>query len=342
MLVYPKVEIRWSPSGALVQDTFITLNNDCNADVDVQLFIVCETGAHIDNTFTVTENQPLYWSACTGDPLSLSPWTVLGDAYPDPEGSGDLIMRGFALVWAINMEYEEIRWNHLYGGATIVDYRGGSGWEYSAYSFPVVDPFIQNGQQSGSPGELYLDGDEYATGFDKLLLDFFASGSWALSTAAFGATVDTDLTLLILHNDLRQEGEGGRTTKVVFSVWNENETLFSGMEYCIDGWDETLLSLLGGHFLRQNLHTDKGRARIDGKGSVVCPGSTDESLLGVAAKMLAFDGGDLTGTSGAMLAGAGEQDATIFFDVQELAPEKADCEDRDEKGSSATTRQGRL
>jgi hypothetical protein len=251
-------------------------------------------------------------------------------------------MRGYIVLWAIDINYEEMRWNHLYGGATIVDYRDASAWEYSAYAFPVVDPFVHNGEQSGTPSELHLDGDEYAYGFDKLVFDFFAAGSTALSVDMVGTVVDTDLTLLILHNDLRQDGMGLRTTKAVFQIWNENETAFSGMEFCIEQWHEALLSALGGHFLLQNLHTDKGRARINGVDSVLCPGSTDDVLVGVAARLLTFNGGQDACMTGVSLAGGGEQEAIIFYDPHHLAPEKADPGQTTEGEGAAGTTQERF
>jgi hypothetical protein len=340
LLVYPKIEIRWDCTGELVQDTFVTLNNDFNADVDIQMFLICETGSKVNNTFTLTQNEATYWSACTGHPMSLSPWTVLDEPYADPEGSDDLVLRGHLLLWAIDREYQEIRWNHLYGGATIVNYRDGSAWEYNAYAFPVVDPFVENGQPSGTPGMLNLDGEEYAFGLSNLLLDFFASGSTGLSSDTYGVTVDTDLTLLILGHDLRQEGTGPRATKASFDVWNANEVRFSGMEHCVYAWDQTLLGLLGGHFLRQNLHTDKGCARITGLASGLCTDSTDESLLGVAAKMLFADSEEIS-ASGTNLAGAGEMAAVIEYDVQELSPEKADRDDSGDAEGSGAGIQGR-
>ncbi len=329
LLVYPKVELRWDARGVLTQDTFITLNNDYNQDVDIQLYFVSETCTRVDNVFTLTKNQPVYWSAATGLPKGVSPWTVLGDPYPDPEGSGDLIMRGYILLWAVSNDPDtsgwEIRWNHLYGGATIVDYENGTAWEYNAYAFAVVNDAIPNGGVTGSEGILNLNGVEYAFGFEKLLLDFFASGSLAFSGGGRMVSHDTDLTLLIVTNDLRQETTGPRTTKAKFEIWNQNEVGFSGMEYCITKWDENLLSAKGGHFLIQNLQTDKGRARISGLQSAVCDHppvmSTSESLLGVAAKVLLFDNTYLA-LSGTNLFGSGTKAATIWYDIPEAPPEK--------------------
>lgn len=288
LLVYPKVEVRWDQAGNLIQDTFITINNDWGADVQLQMYFVSETCNDVDNVISLTANEPAHWSVATGLPKGVSPWTVLGDPYPDPEGSGELIMRGYVLAWAIDSgSYAQIRWNHLSGAATIVQYYDRDAWEYDAYAFRAVTG--AHGEPVGTAGTLQLDDTEYESGYEMLLLDFFASGSDAFSHGAHHVTHDTDLTLLIVNNDLRLDSLGPNTTKARFEIFNENELLFSGMEFCMTKWDEMLLSLRGGHFHVAALQTDKGRARIRGVESEVCPDSTQQSLLGVAAKLLVFE-----------------------------------------------------
>ncbi len=289
LLIWPKIELRWNSSQELVQDTFVTLNNDQNGPVDVQLYLVSEPCQATDNLVPLTKNEPAYWSSLTGLPKGVSPFTVLGDPYPDPEGSGDYILRGYLLGWAVGAEGEQIVWNHLYGGATIVDYRASEAWEYNAYAFQVVDG-TPEGTGVGTPGTLNLNGTEYDSGFANLLLDFFAVGSDAFGMYPYAVSHDTDLTLLILDNDLRQDGATPPITKAKFDIWNANETGLSGLAYCIQKWDERLLSVVGGHFLVENLQTDKGRARITGMASTFCDydslQSVDTSLVGVAVKVL--------------------------------------------------------
>ncbi len=327
LLIYPKVELRWDSSQNLIQDTFITINNDYNAGVDIQLYFVSETCTNVDNTITLTKNEPAYWSAYSGAPKGVSPFTVLGDPYPDPEEPSEYILRGYVIAWAIGEAYEQVSWNHLYGGATIVDYDNGEAWEYNAFTFQVLDSTLLPGEPVGTPGILNLDGVEYDSGFDILLLDFFASGSDAFSGGGGNVYHDTDLTLMILDNDVTQDAPTPPTTKAKFSIWNQNEVGFSGMEYCFTKWYQTLLSTQGGHFLVENLQTDKGRARIDGMASIVCDyedpegnliESVDASLLGVAAKFLDF--GSREARAGTNLFGAGVQNAVIKYDVLPAPP----------------------
>jgi hypothetical protein len=328
LLVYPKVDVRWNDDGYLVQDTFITLNNDYNGDVFVQLYFVNENCTNVDNQFLLTHNQPVYWAASTGEPKGVSPWGVLGDPIPDPEGSGDMILRGYILAWAVDNTGAQIRWNHLYGTATIVNYRDPSAWEYNAYAFPVIvagNGTPLQGAQVGTPGTILLNGVQYASGFQFLLLDFFASGSLAFTGDRRVVVNDTDLALMILSNDLRQETTGPFTTKALFLIWNEEETQFSGMEFCFTKFNEELLSHRGGHFLVNNLQTAKGRARIQGvKSDTVCgvdAHSDAYSLLGVQTKVLCFLPGQNRTTAGGNLFGSGFMNATIQYDIAPAPPE---------------------
>jgi hypothetical protein len=157
-------------------------------------------------------------------------------------------------------------------------------------------------------------------------------------------SVDTDLTLLPISVDLRQETDGPVTTKAHFDVWNEEEIKFSGAYRCITCWDQWLLSRHGipNHFTRANLQTNKGKARIDGIASQLCDYDNDPkdqkalgddindivsrpaSLLGVAMKQLTFGGpgnvaSDTTpvgvARAGTMLHGMGSEAGEIKVDV---------------------------
>ena len=240
------------------------------------------------------------------------------------------------MAWAVDTNNEEIRWNHLKGDALLVNYDAPGAWEYNAYAFQIQS--VAHGEPSGTPGELRLDGTEYAACFDYLMLDFYASGADALTGGPdVEIEVDTDLTLLPMLIDLRQDGEGDLVTKAKFDIWNQNEVKFSGTERCVYCWDQTLLSMyeIPNHFLRQHLQTNKGKARIDGMASIVCgdleqpPGgrsmlSVDAPLLGVAAKVLDFYTSLVPdrGYAGMTLVGMGEQPGVLRYDLLAPPPEQ--------------------
>jgi len=347
LLIFSKVEIRWDAAGNLLQDTFIDISNDYPADVLVQMYFfngdapldaeydefgVMIERAHlghnwVDNQILLTANEPTYWSAMTGMPKGTSPFAMLdpGDPIgrPAPDGSGDRVMRGMVIAYAVNADGNEIRWNHLKGDAMIVNYDNEAAWEYNAWAFAAVTDGHTHGAELDTPfGQLDIDGVEYVEGFDTLLLDFYSVGSLGLSGETTAVTVDTDLTLFSVDADFRQESEGPVCFKAHFDIWNMNEVKFSGTHRCICAWDQALLSSYDApnHFLIGYIHTDKGKARIDGVQSVVCPGSEAASILGVSAKMLAFGAADF-GMAGSNLIGMGYESTQILVDIVEIPDE---------------------
>jgi hypothetical protein len=365
LLMYSKVDIRWDAAGFLTQDTFISICNDYPEDVKVQMYFVngdaplAANGAErahlgwnwVDNEILLTMNEPTCWSAVTGQPEGVSPFASALDpgfppGRPDPE-TGGRMMRGFIYAWATNAENQEIRWNHLAGTATIINYLRATAWEYNAWSYQIVSA-VANGAQTGTPGVLNMDGIEYAQPFDQLLFQFQAVGSNGYSGPRL-VTSDTDVTLHAVSADLRQETDGPITTKAHYDVWNNNEVKFSGAYRCITCWDETLLSNYGipNHFLLQNLQTDCGKARIDGLYSQLCnldfdpsnnnnfpfppaPGdnidprdivSEDAAIIGLVAKQLSFDGGAAFAAAGTNMHGMGVQSAVVQYDTLSSPPE---------------------
>jgi hypothetical protein len=347
LLVYPKVEIQWAPEGdgyVVTQDTFLTIVNDFPADVKVQYYFVngdepldpvfccdpeelVERGHPgwnwVDCQNILTDDQSIYWSALTGNPHGCQPFTVLdpGDppGRPNLDGmpempNGRRYLRGFVVAWAVNDAGEEIRWNHLSGTATLVNYYKGTAWEYNAYAFRALTSAPQGSASDGVPGQLLMNGEEYDMNYNILVLDFFAEDSDPFKTYN---DISTDLTLMVMELDLRQDNDGPVTTKAKFDIWNSNEVRFSGTERCITCWDQTLLGDYDApnHFLVDNLQSDKGKARIDGLGSTVCPLSQDSALLGVEAKFIKFDGGDRAAAGSTMVGQGEDTTAGIRYDI---------------------------
>ncbi len=366
LLIFPKVEIRWDAQGNVIQDTFIDMTNDYPGDVQVQMYFINGDApleafdgerAHpgwnaVDVGIYLTGNQPTYWSALTGQPHGVSPFTILdpgppaGRPAPEP-GSTDRVMRGYIIAWAVDNIGQEIRWNHLKGDVTIVNYALGTAWEYNAYTFATAESLTtpHGGVLPGDVGHLMLDGSEYEPSFALLLLDFYAVGADSFSKPGNSVFINTDLTLFPVDVDLRQETDGPVTTKASFTVWNMNETKLTGLDRCITCWDQTLLSQYGvpNHFLRSNLQTDKGKAQIEGLASQLCnfdydPGdqlplgddprdivSQAASLLGVVAKQLTFSSGDYA-VAGTNLIGMGTENAEIQVDFGFIPPSRPEID----------------
>lgn len=213
LLVFPKIELKWDAQGNLIQDTFITLNNDFTSGVQIKLFFVAhpldpevDCQFWVDNDIMLTENEPTYWSVRTGLPKGVSPFTVISDAMhpdPDPRNPGGLRMHGWVVAWAVDGNFQEIRWNHLYGGATIVRYDHGDAWEYSAAAFRGLI-----GDETGDLllepyGQLDLDGDEYDWMPSMLVFDFYAPDAVLISKDGRQIRVlDSDLAIWLGINNL--------------------------------------------------------------------------------------------------------------------------------------------
>ncbi|MCP4591279.1 MAG: hypothetical protein GY842_11065 [bacterium] len=197
-------------------------------------------------------------------------------------------------MWATTDTGEEIRWNHLKGDAVIINYMAGAAWEYTTFAYATGTNNVANGAETdGTPGQLKMDGEEYVKNFTALLFDFYASNGRPFDTGQ----LDTDLTLLVLGVDLRQDDEQELPpvpvcTKPRFKIWNEEETDFVYDQRCVCCWDQAHLSHYAvpglNIFMREFLQTDKGYARVQGVGSGLCPDSVDAPLLGVAFKLMSF------------------------------------------------------
>lgn len=305
----------------------------------------------VDVGISLTGHQPTYWSAATGQPQGVSPFTILDPGTPPGrpamDGTTDRVLRGYIVAWAVDPNGVEIRWNHLKGDAVTVNYALGTAWEYTTYSFAVVNGSANGAPTGLTPGQLDLDGIEYDQGYETLLLDFYSS--------IVGGTFDTELTLLPVSVDLRQETEGPVATKASFTIWNQNEVKLTGMDRCITCWDSTFVSQYGvpNHFLLDNLQTSKGKAQIVGVPSKLCdfdydPGdictqnalaadptasgadptcdprdilSQDASLLGVAMKQFQVNSNGYD-TAGMNLVGMGYKAATIKADFAGSPPDE--------------------
>jgi hypothetical protein len=373
LLVYPKIELKWDALGRLKQDTVLTIVNDYPA-VHVQWYFIngdpplaavvspappfgVLERAHrgwnwMDCQVELTEDESTYIAMSTGLPMGCQPFTTLDPGVPpgrpDPDAPpGHRMLRGYAIAFAVNAAGEDIMWNHLSGGGILIDYTLPAAWDYGAYAFQRSETPRERVAGHIAEGVLHLDGTEYDECFDKLLLDFFAVDSGAFSRPGLGVTVtlDTDLTLLPVSADLRQdvEGRGPVTTKAKFDIWNENEDFLSGTTRCITCWDQALLSTYDppNNFLLSSLHTHKGKARINGIASEVCENcefirvcnssppftcqwievceleSESACLLGVAAKFLDYTGA-ISGTAyaGNNVVGIGKESATILYDIR--------------------------
>lgn len=317
LLIFPYVEVRYNAAGDVVQDTFLEVSNDYNSGgVHLLTYFVSDDCAKLYSDRDLTKNQPVYWSAATGQPFGLAPiFAVPGGKKLDPQ-TGEWVVRGHFFCFATDDGGQPIRWNHLTGEATVVRYTDHVAWTYSPYAFRALTGV--HGDPVGTAGELKLDGEHYDLSFNRLLMEFFTVGSSAMSGGGKIITHDTQLTLMINDLDVRQE-KVDFYTKALFQIWNEDEASFA-TEYCMPCWYSTSLSDLGVAFSLPVLGFDRARAGIDGIASpLVCDQplqivTGEHALLGVATKILAYNNGKVA-LAGGSLPGTGTQAAVIRYDV---------------------------
>ncbi len=338
LVIFSKIEVIVDPFGQVIQDTFLSLTNDFNEDVDVQLyFINGDSWTNVDTQITLTANQPIFWSSHNGNPAgdgvgsgNVSPFSSAGP--PIVDDFGNLVYRGYAMAWAVDFDNLPIRWNHLSGSGMTVNYQLGTSYEYNAWSSQVGSG-VPHGAAVAADGTINMDGTAqgYAQPYNELLLNFFAPGA-PLVSQLFPPTgaivVDTDLTLHLVDADLRMDGIP-RRTKATINVWNMNETKFSNTRRCITCWDQTPLSqyadnaFIPNNFLLQNIQTAAGKARIDGTAAFECDDFlTSEALpmLGISHKLIVMEAG--LSAAGSNLVGMGVESATIQYDALAGGPDE--------------------
>jgi hypothetical protein len=337
LLIFSKVEVVIGSGGNIERDTFISVTNDFPTAVGFQMYYIGVKDRGLDRLdeewkisdvgLTLTQDQPIYFSAATGlGTIGVSPFSVI-----DSDGNMGGTWRGMIYGWAVDANGEPVRHNHLAGHGTIVDYSGWA-WEYNSFAFAA-----RNNPAAGGSLSIGNAGD-YVAAYSQLLLNFQAAGSTAWSARipgsnppAFSSEVvsNTEVTLHPVSADLRENSDADAIlTKAQYDVWNENEVKFSGAFKCVYCWNSTLLSYYGNpnHFFVNTLQTNHGKARISGVASPLCvivrydndgnavkQNSVDAALLGVAVRYLAIDSSDANAAAGSNLVGMGYADAQILY-----------------------------
>jgi len=282
VLIFPLVDTQ---NGAR---TFIKIGNDANAAVDLKCYWVkvdgriavapdCEEAlgeatlaklppqqAPTDFVLELTRNQAVMFDAATG--------SNDGDPRPvraAPFGSGI----GYLACWAVDANNAQINWNFLTGQAIVVDGMNtpGRAIEYNAYTIGARSG--SQGAKVGPAGTLVFDAKSYDSMPLYLTYNFPAVG--------FDGFVNLDLFLLQGSQNFKTMTKAHHVTKANFSVWNENETPFSGVSTCAWCYKETFLtSLNNGNFMTWfGLGSSVGRLRVQGVNSAACaPDLTDYQI----------------------------------------------------------------
>jgi len=332
LLIWPKVQTNDG------NETYIIINNNSPKDVHVQ----CYWEVKYDRSDPVSQcildpfvihifgNAPVVFRASDGSSLD-------GRAVG---GAMDISEKGALKCWAVDPTAgKQISWNHLTGFAIIVNSDvistdaktpPSSAWEYSAWRFAAnvidssgnfADGFwvgaVTDGASSNvlklkasptmivdpakCPGPDYtaagcsLPNAAYDACPKYLTFDFLAepSGPSKADGLAFN-----NLALVPCKEDLIDP-----STKITYTIWNENEVKYMGLYQCANCTYETYLGKLAAprnlkYFQMKTLHTPSGHLRVQGLASSKCgTDSVSTPLVGVLSAT--FRGTqDIYGTTG--------------------------------------------
>lgn len=192
--------------------------------------------------------------------------------------------------------------------------------EISYYCVPQVNPDNCTLADSYYNEGCYIKDGIYDACPKYLTFDFLAEPS-SVGTDGYAYN---HLTLLPCREDLRYDGDEATAgfdfvTRLSFSVWNENEVKYTGMQYCAHCDGSGLTGHLGGYesylgnlkvgglnfFQQKYLHTPSGRFRVEGKSATetgICGsgGAKPTALIGVMSSRLVNMGmasRDIVGTT---------------------------------------------
>ena len=301
LLVFPKIEVFFDAAeGTPIIDTYVSIGNDQSAAVSVKCYWMDNNQTIDDFEFNLTANQPVFFTASQ---YSASDWVAAGNVEVPPfRGIGSLV------CFAVTREGDnQLKWNHLYGSATIVTiptFDTPYAAQYNAYSFAVP------GAVGGTPGQLDLNGSATA-GYDAcpqyLVANFYPAALWfGMPPFPPMGMWRPDLTLWPCRQDLRQD-RTPTCTKAKFDVWNGNEIKFTGAYQCFKCFFEGFLDDMGtddtntdltkqlypappkgyqrgpgfgwSHFIETTLRTDTARFRVQGVRSSVCDSGKTRGCL---------------------------------------------------------------
>lgn len=346
-LVYiSKIDARWDAQGNLMQDTFVHLTNTSSMPVRIQMYFVNgddplpagdderpHPGWNVLNTqIDLTPHQPVSWSAVHGDDLLGVPqWVDLDPGpppgRPDPTFGGRML-RGFIVAWAVDELCREVAGDALMADAMLINYHSvfTYTWGYHGHHLPNIAD-VPFGEPSPTPGVLEIGNLlEFPAGFAQLSFISPTGNSNAYDVQGYVVENATDATLHQVSADFTAGSPGPFTSRAHYLIWNQNESLFTGMYTCVTCWDQSFLTVYPAPILWPVtvLETNVAAAQIDGSASVTCDGeslSVDASMLGLVSNVLFIDGlVNEYAWVGHNMFGQGEEEAEVRAELCEPCP----------------------
>lgn len=250
------------------KNTVVRITNDNTAAITVKCYYGQYTGnpyikPTVDFDFVLTKNQPAYWSVKTGEGTIFAPdWD---------NKVGEL------KCWAVSSGGgTQVKWNHLYGNAVVLDPVDSTSHEYTAFA-SFCRSAGANGTACGTtPGTLELNGTVYDNCAQYIMGNFTPRGGYV-----DGVSVPANnnyLNVASCTQDLSPVGYANPIVhSIVFDVWNELEQKRTGAQELADSWWRMDLGGYGsptaspidvnnGNFTKTNLKTDSAYFRAQSAG----------------------------------------------------------------------------
>lgn len=266
LLMFPLIKV--CPEGGT--DTLIAVGNDQSYAVNVNGYWINGYDQSTESfNFRIMQNQTVWFRASTGanamdtgdeddygtidEPVSITVPPFMGT-------KGALVL--FAVDAGGN---SQIRFNHLYGNAVVMDFSDsggeGSAFGYNSWNFAVRSNAAENASV-GTPGMIKLDGNDYDASPQYLVFNFPA-------VDAYGIFQNVDLALLATKLDVRTTDSYQDLvfTKATFSIWNDNLVKYNGVYQCMGNTLEKTLDTMQANpqrFALGSLQSTFGRFRVQG------------------------------------------------------------------------------
>jgi hypothetical protein len=328
-------------------NTIVRLSNDGSLAVDVKCIWMDGNKNRTDFIVTLTKNQTIWFDARGGDgtiPVNPMPYTaangfdnpfLVGPGATEATDTAGPYEKGMLVCFAVDGgAMNQVKWNHLFGSATVFNGREGTAYEYTAYSFYVPSGSDQG--PVGTAGTLNLNGLEYdacplyMTGA-MTPAGYHLNSKFVHGEGQFWYFVDANrIAVSSCALNLNQDWQPVYT-KLQFDVWDSNETKLTGGYECADSWHESIFTDIDAAaqvFTKSTVDTDALRYRVQGVKSTQCKPTVAETkavgILAIQSTLISFGPQGPFAATGTNLTAAGkatQPENKIVWDPEGAVPE---------------------
>ncbi len=259
--------------------TFIRLANEGPGDIDMHCEFRDDADVRGGFVTTIKKRQAAWVDVSEG---GIATYNLAAAQYPQHEGSATSIGEGLLVCWAVDPgDTTQVRWNHVFGSATLVDYDKGTLFEYPSWAFQARTG-ADKAQVGPNAGEILLDGTNYDACPGSL---HGVSGNDADAPPQPG---DDPVVITPCAFDVRQDRDAF-TTRLRIRTWTAAgsgpTTTFhpaNSVAPCADFWNRESLPNATGSYQIDAPATGRGANQVGLVGVFYRPGDTARGGSGLA------------------------------------------------------------